>query len=655
MVKLAAAVNRRIATFLFIIIVTLVGLAARIAWIQFVDGPKLTQRVQSQITENWTLQSSRATIYDRQGRELAISLPVKSLYANPKQLNKDAAAVAQLLAPLLQMPAEDIRERLVQDCSFIWLKRMLDADKSTAIATLIKEQGLTGLAFLEENKRYYPNESLAAHVLGFVGVDDVGLDGIEFVLDDIIKGDLVKRKVATDNRGVPIFNSVFNLTAPKQGKSVALTIDSTIQFIVEQSLDQAMAKTKAQSATVIVMNPRTGEILAMASRPTYDPNRFYQYSPAEWKNRAVSVIYEPGSTFKTIVAAAALEEKLVRPEDRFEDAGYVEVSGRRIKNWNDESFGNISFTEIIKYSVNTGFVEIGMRLGAEKLNAYTRAFGFGQHTGIELPGEEQGILFNPRNMRESDLATMSIGHSIAVTPLQLLTAVAAIANDGVLVKPHIIKEVYNPDGSLDYAVPTQPVRQVVSPATAKALTMMMEKVVSEGGGKLAAVPGYRFAGKTGTAEKLQADGSGYAAGHYIASFVGFGPVEDPQLAALVVIDDPQGVYYGGTTAAPVFSEIMTQVLRYLNVEPANNVLPVPVAVNDVNAQADPLPVKPVDSTDKVIVPNVVGKTIREAGELLTQAGLAFIPKGSGIAVKQSIPPNTLVTKGTEIVVDFARR
>ena len=414
-----------------------------------------------------------------------------------------------------------------------------------------------------------------------------------------------------------------------------------------------MARTKAKAATAIVMNPRTGEILAMASRPSYNPNRFYAYGPSEWKNRAVSIIYEPGSTFKAVVAAAALQEGVVTPHERFQDNGFVEVSGRRIKNWDGGSYGNISFTEVIKSSINTGFVQVGMRLGAARLNDYARAFGFGKPTGVELPGEEEGLLFESGKMRESDIATMSIGQSIAVTPLQLLTAISAIANDGVLLKPHIIKEIRNPDGTVASAVQTQAVRQVISLDTAKAMTVMLEKVVADGGGKKAAVKGYRFAGKTGTAEKLKSSG-GYEDGKYIASFAGYGPVDDVQLAALIIIDDPSGIYYGGEVAAPVFKDIMTQVMRYLNITPqsGNEWVP-PIKKPETNPQVVTPP--PAVPSGKVIVPSLQGKTIREAADALGKLGLACNPVGTGVAVKQSIAASTVVSTSTEVTVWFEPR
>lgn len=650
----ATGVQKRITFFLVILMAACVLLTGRMVWVQLVQGEQLTAKAQNQLQDKKALQSPRGTIYDRHGRQLAISSLSKSLYANPKQLSKEAGIIANALAPLIGMKISDLKERLSADASFIWIKRTMEKDEADKVTALIKEQQLKGLEFIEESKRYYPNDMLAAHVLGFVGTDDAGLDGIEMILDKTIKGKLMQQIVETDSHGTPIFKSIFTFAERKEGKSVLLTLDSTIQFIVEQSLDQAMIRTKAKGATAIVMNPKTGEILAMASRPAYNPNKFFAYGAAEWKNRAVSIIYEPGSTFKAVVAAAALQEGTVTPQERFQDSGFVEVSGRRIKNWDGGSYGNISFTEVIKSSINTGFVQVGMRLGAARLNDYARAFGFGKATDIELPGEEEGLLFETASMRESDLATMSIGQSIAVTPLQLLTAVSAIANDGVLLKPHIIKEIRNPDGSVANATQTQPVRQVISLDTARVLTGMMEKVVSEGGGKMAAVKGYRFAGKTGTAEKLKS-GGGYEAGKYIASFVGFGPVDEVQLAALVIIDDPGGSsYYGGEIAAPVFSEIMTKVLRYLNIKPLpgnEGTLPVKGPEQQPPAAAATAIAPP----GKVIVPSLQGKSIREAADVLSKLGLACKPLGTGVAVKQSIAPNTVVNSAAEVTVWFEPR
>ena len=647
-------IERHIAIFLSVFLMVILILAGRIGWIQLVDGKRMADKVETQLRESATLHLPRGTIYDRNGRELAVSGMTKSLYANPSEI-KDADQVAGALATALGMTPEDIKRKLTAGGQFIWIKRTLESDVSQKVQAVIKEYDFKGLGFLEESKRYYPNDTLAAQVLGFVGTDDVGLDGLEFSLDKIIKGKLFEQLIDTDSHGIPIYKSIFTFSTKSQRKNVYLTLDSDIQFIVEQCLDKAMIDTGSQGATVIVMNPHTGEILAMANRPTYNPNQFYKYSDNEWKNRAIAYNYEPGSTFKSIVAAAALQEGKVSPQEMFVDKGYIEVSGRRIQNWSGDAYGDVSFTQIIKESINTGFVQIGMRVGAYRLTEYARAFGFGKTTGIDLPGEEAGLMFDPKDMTDSDTATMSIGQSIAVTPLQLITAVGAIANEGVLLKPHIIKEIRNADGSLDREVSTQSVQQAISPDTARVLTGMMEKVVSEGGGKKAEVKGYHFAGKTGTAEKLKDDGSGYSAGRYVASFVGFGPVEDPQVVILVVLDDPHGVYYGGQIAAPVAGDILGQIMRYLKIHPqiASEALSPAVRQQPALLTIQQPPVKAPPG--KVVVPNVLGMNMREAGQNLNKLGLPMVPAGTGIAVRQSIAGNTIVEPNTEVSVYFEGR
>ncbi len=645
-------VYKRIAMVLIFIIGSLSLLALRIGWIQFVDGKRMAEKMQAQLKDTRVLYSPRGIIYDRNNHKLAISAMRKSLFADPGEIPEaKREETARVLAPILSMRVPDLLDRLKTDSRFVWIRRTLEPEVSDQIVAAISSQRLTGLHFLEESKRYYPNGELAAHVLGFVGTDDIGLEGIELTYDRMIRGETVKRLIDTDSQGQPIFQSVFSNKPVGNVTNLHLTLDASIQFIVEKTLDQVMRDRKAKGATAIIMNPRTGEILAMASRPGYDPNQFGRYSPETWKNRAVAHVYEPGSTFKAIVAAAALQENLVTPDELFNDTGTISIGGITIKNWDGEGRGLIPFRDVIKDSINTGFVTISERLGTAKMMEYTRQFGFGRSTDLPLPGEEVGLLFDAQSMRLSDLASVSIGQSIAVTPIQLLAAISAIANDGVLLRPYIVRELRSDDGTtLSYAT-TEPVRQVISPQAAKALTLMMEKVVSEGGGKPAAVKGYRFAGKTGTAEKLKTDGAGYDHGHYIASFAGFGPVEDPSIAALIVIDDPADVYYGGQVAGPVFRDIMTQVMTYLTLKKhAQEPTPGPASVTrHVSPDMD----SPAVRQGKVTVPDVSGKTVREAGRLLTEAGLAFVPSGSGLAVRQDPLPKASVDAGTEVKVTFS--
>lgn len=648
-VRTKVNVQRRIALFVGLLLCGIAGLCGRIAWVQLVQGEELAAREEHQVGESRILQSPRGTIYDSKGRELAVSMMTKSLYVDPSQV-RDAKRLAADLSPILELKAEEIEERIAIGGGFVWLKRRMEPEAVEKVRALIREQELNCLNFQEESKRYYPNDQLAAQVLGFVGTDDIGLEGIELVVDGTIKGQMEKRFVLTDKNSWPIFQSTYSDKGFERCKNVYLTLDNTVQFVVEQALDRAMVETKPKAITAIVMDPKTGDVLAMANRPTYNPNRFYEYSYDEWRNRAVSFVYEPGSTFKAVVAAAALQEGLVTPQKVFVDPGYVMVSGRKIQNWNHESFGTVTFTDIIKNSINTGFVQIGMEVGAQRLDKYVRLFGFGEATGIELPGEESGILFNPKEMRDSDLATMSIGQSIAVTPIQLAAAMSAIANNGALLKPHIIRSVAGPDGATLSERQVETVRRAIDESTAATLTSMLEQVVASGGGQKASVKGYRIAGKTGTAEKISHSGGGYLEGHYIASFCGFAPVEDPRITVLIMIDDPDGVYYGGQIAAPIAGEIFERVLRYLNVKPHANYLEIKPPVEP--PKPAPKAAAAAAPQGKALVPDLTGKSLRQALEDLSALGLRMKPSGSGVAVRQSISPNTIVDPGTEVEVHF---
>ena len=629
-------------------------LIVRYAWVQLVQGDRMASLLRAQAGEERVLQSPRGAIIDRNGRELAVSTMTQSLFVDPNSV-ADANDLAAKLSPLINVSEDEILEDVAQGGGFVWIKRRMEPEEARAVQRLIRDEGWNCLGFRDEAKRYYPNNMLAANVLGFVGADDNGLDGIEQEFDAQIKGARTESMVLTDMRNRPIFDSIFSRKRYEgdRCKTIELTLDSTMQFIVEQALDRAMTANSPKAITAVVMNPKTGEVLAMASRPSYNPNHFADYNAEIWKNRAVSFIYEPGSTFKSVVAAGALQEKVVTPNQVFVDPGYVMVSGRRIQNWNGASFGTVTFTDVVKQSLNTGFAQVGLRLGADKLTQYAKTFGFGTPTGVELPAEEAGLLFNPKDMRDSDVATMAIGQSIAVTPLQLVTAMSAIANDGVLLKPHIVRSVRNADGSTFEESKKDEVRRCIESATDKTLVGLLEQVVASGGGKKAAVKGYRIAGKTGTAQKIREDGAGYMDGRYIASFCGFAPVEDPQITVLVMIDDPSGIFYGGQIAAPVAGEIFSQLFRYLHIEPSSD----PFAGMDKDVHRTP--VSPGTQTaqrdvpqGKVLIPDVRGKTIREAAQELSALGVTMTSEGSGVADSQSIAANTLVDPGTEITVYF---
>ena len=560
--------------FLFIGLIILIALImARYAWIQIFRGDEMLSKLEAQVQDSAVLHVPRGTIYDADMKELAISTMVDSLYIDPNHV-ENPTQLASDLAPLIGISEQNILDDIAQGGGFVWVKRQLEPDASKAVRKLMKEKPeyVACIGFIQESKRYYPNDMLAANVIGFVGTDDKGLDGIEQQFDGMIKGEEQTASIFTDALARPILDSVFMKNSPVDAncKNVQLTINAQYQFIVEKALDKAMIDHGAESVTAIVMNPQNGDILAMASRPSYDPNNFHKYDPNVWKNRAVSDIYEPGSTFKSIVAAAGFQEKIVSPTDIFVDPGRIEVSGRTIQNWSGDSFGTVTFLDVVKNSINTGFVRLGLELGGERLMNYARKFGFGEPTGIELPGEESGILFNPKDMVASDVATSSMGQSIAVTPLQMVTAMSAIANDGVLLKPHIVKAIYNADGSVYQKMEREEVRRCIDSDVYKTLKSVLEQVVSTGGGSKASIEGYHIAGKTGTAQKIDMVHGGYMPGRYIASFCGFGPVEDPQFTVLVIINDPAGgQYYGGQIAAPIAHDIFVQLFRYANIKPIN--------------------------------------------------------------------------------------
>ena len=662
MKNIRSTLQGRIGYVALVMIGVLVILVFRYAYLQIVQGDALAQRMRDQSGYEFRIQSLRGAILDRGGKELAVSSMTKSLFVDPNHVydTHTPEEIASDIAPLIGLTEQDILDDIARGGGFVWVKRRLEHTEYEAVRAVIREKGYSDcLGFQNEAKRYYPNDALAANVIGFVGTDDEGLDGVEQALDPLLKGEVREERLTVDGQRRPILDSIFagrRVYGSDYCKTVSLTIDSTIQFMVEQELDRAMAENNPDSITAIVMDPKTGEILAMASRPSYNPNRFWEYPQENWKNRAVSFIYEPGSTFKAVIAGAALQESIVTPNQVFFDPGYVMVSGRRIQNWSNESYGAVTFTDIVKKSLNTGFAQVGLSLGAEKMMHYTRVFGFGERTGIDLPGEEEGILFNADDMRDSDIATTAIGQSIAVTPLQLVTAMAAIANGGTLMHPYIVREIRNPDGSIYEERAPREIRRVLEPTVDRTLIGLLEQVVASGGGKKAGVKGYRIAGKTGTAQKIRRETAGYLEGRYIASFCGFAPVEDPIFTVLVMIDDPRGGdFYGGQIAAPVASRIFTQLLRYAHVEPSSNTFAETAGETEKGRSDDEekrMEAAATPPEGKAVVPDFTGLSLREAARLAELRGLTFESEGTGAAVSQSLSVNDIVDQGERVKVYF---
>lgn len=652
----------RLCKFIFLGVLIVVG---RLVWIQLVHGSDMAELSISQTMGINIVSSPRGAIVDRDGEELAVSIMSKSLYADPVAMEdhpeSDAAKsgrnvkrmAADLLAAPLGISAESLySDFTIEGARFVWIKRTLSPEMAEKVQLIIKENNLPGLHFLEESKRYYTKGTMAAQVLGFVGTDDVGLSGIELAMDSIIKARSKEMQETTDAVGNPIGESSMEDMRPQNMPTVYLTIDSKIQFVLEDALDRAMKETKSRAAAAILMDPHTGAVLGMASRPTFDPNDFGEYPVSTWTNRAISIIYEPGSVFKPIVGCMGLSENIITPQTVFEDKGSIKIADRVIRNWDGEGRGQVPFEDIIKYSINTGMVQLGMQLGANQMIDYSKKFGFGQPTGIELPGEESGILYRPEDMYEPDIATMAIGQGIAVTPLQMLRAICAIANGGELLEPYIIDKIVMPDGRVLRQGQKKVVRRVITEDVAGQMRMMMEKVVSEGGGKPAHIAGYQIAGKTGTAEKLAEQG-GYAPGEYIASFVGFVPAANPQYAMLVMLDTPQGAFYGSQVSAPVFKDTLQQILVAKGIQPSTHE-GLPSFEEDAKdrAKAVKVPVMEFLPDNKVKIPDFTGLDMRQTAELVQRGHLVLVPYGSGRAKKQSLSPGTVAAEGTKLEIWF---
>ena len=637
-------------------------LTVRLVCLQTVQSADLTERVDAQSEADRKIQSPRGMILDRDGKVLAISEVAKSLYADPTMMQSDTdgkgktpAEAAELLAPYLRIKQDEIEERLSRDTSFVWLDRTMDDDKYQALKSVIADKHIKGLRFVDENRRYYPNGTLAAQLIGFVGDNDHGLDGIEMVLDDDIRGDTQKLRLTTDSNNVPIFDSALEKVLPDKEKSVRLTIDSTIQYIAEKGLDDIMKNNKPEGAAIIIMNPKTGEILAMASRPNFDPNDYGKANKEAYKNRAVVNLYEPGSTFKSLMASAALDAGTWTESKTYKDVGYVQVDDRVISNWDDSGMGTVTLKEILKFSINTGMVAIGLNTGGKILTSYAEKYGFGKQTGIELPGEGEGILFNPDEMSNINTATMAIGQGIAVTPLQMVQAFGAVANHGTMMKPFVIKEIDNPDGSVFKKTEPQEVGQPISAEVSRIISTIMADEINSGGGLNAKIDGYNFCGKTGTAQRLNSEGTGYAEGQYIGSFVGFGPLEDPEYVVLIVVDNPSGVYYGAQVAAPIFKMMMTDIVRIKGIRPASAAAANATVLKSLPAAVSKAPLPPVDATgDTVLLPSFIGYDSREVNEWLNAAGLGFIPNGTGLATYQVPAAGTYVDAGSNVTVSFSR-
>jgi cell division protein FtsI (penicillin-binding protein 3) len=616
------------------------GIEARLVYLQVVEHSEFVSRAARQQLQTRDVPAKRGDIVDRRGRVLATSADADSIYAVPSAIVNASEVVQQLCGALgdcKDKERQSLTERLSQQRPFAYVRRQISPDQARRVADL----KLDGIDFIKESRRYYPNKELAAHVLGYVGLDNSGLAGIESTYDGQIRGKKGTVLIQTDARRHAF--SRFE-RPPTAGATVELTIDEYLQHVAERELAAGVAANRAAGATAIIMDPRTGEILAMANAPTFNPNAYREFDDAERRNRAVQDVYEPGSTFKVVTASAALEEKVMAPDALVDTSpGILHITGRAkpITEASHHNYGVLSLTDVIVRSSNVGAIKIGFRVGTERLGRYVGLYGFGHAVSPDFPGESSGIVWAPEKWTESALASVSMGYQISVTALQMVTAVSAVANGGEVVQPRILRAVYRDNRR--YAVAPKVVRRVISPDTAATLTSIMEGVVANphGTATRAQIPGYTIAGKTGTAAKLV--NGRYSTVDYNASFVGFIPSRNPVVAIIVVTDSPH-VYpnTGGFVSAPVWRRIAEAALQYLGVPPViNPPAPVLVARDDepknaaaTELEADDPVVNLVADGGPATVPDVRGLSAREAVRTLVKVGLVAQASGDGFVVSQ---------------------
>ncbi|UFS71638.1 transpeptidase family protein [Geomonas sp. RF6] len=625
----------------------------RLFYLQVLQKDRLVKLAERQHQRIVSLTPGRGGIYDVNSAPLAVSIEMDSCYAETRNMEHIPTAAAKL-APLIGMTAPELEAKLKGARNFVWLARRITPD----LAAHIKALGLEGIGFVKESKRFYPNSEVAAHVVGFTGMDPGGLEGIEKKYDSTILGNTGYLVTERDALGRDVDLKGGESKQGSKGSSVYLTLDKNIQYIAEKELAQAVEKNRAKGGIAIVMEPDTGKVLAMANYPTFNPNTYFKYPPGALRNRAISDTFEPGSTFKMFLVAAALEHRVISAGERFNcENGSYQYAGRTIHD--THPYGALSVPEILKYSSNIGAAKIGSRLGAERLYNALIGFGFGDRSDVDLPGEAGGYLRQKDKWYPINLATISFGQGVSATALQIASAVSAIANGGQLMKPYLVDRILDDSGNVVKQCAPQVKRRVVSAQTAKTVAHMLEGVVIEGGtGTNAAVEGYRVAGKTGTAQKVDPVTRGYSATKRTASFVGFVPLEQPRLTILVVVDEPGTSPYGGVVAAPAFSAIAQQALCYLKV-PVDKGAP----TKKKPETAPSVPAPPVQTEQMVeggtvdggeagVMPNFRGMSMRQVLRIMEKSGLNVKLEGSGRAVEQNPAPGSHITPHDPVWVRF---
>lgn len=674
------ATSRRIWLFEAALVVWIAAVLVRLVCLQVVDYSWLAHKAERQQSRTIEVQGPRGILYDRNLHPLAMSLEVDSVFAVPSQL-EDAGRAARQLSRIVHLDARDLAGRFATARNFCWVARKVTAEEARRIRAL----HLQGIYFEKESKRFYPKGELAAQVLGYVGMDGQGLGGLELEFGQELMGQTGRMLVEVDARG-RAYNQFER--PPEAGENLVLTLDQNVEYIAQQELDKEVALSHARRGTVIVENPANGQILAIATSPTFNPNEYRTTSPKDMTDAAISDVYEPGSVFKLVTISAALDQRLAQPNELINcQMGSILVGGRVIHD--HARYGLLTVSEVLQHSSDVGAIKLGLRLGDQKLYDYIRDFGFGQPTGIELPGESRGMVRPPPRWTKMSIGAISMGQEIAVTPIQVIGMVATFADEGIYHPPHIILDRFRGDTPPKAESALQPEgRHVVSAETANEMKTMMEKVILDGTGREAQLDGYTAGGKTGTAQKVDPGARVYSKNHYVASFAGFAPLRDPAVAILVVIDSPEGLHEGGEVAAPVFRAIAQRVLPYLGVphdvpiapallrahasppaaeladaseevaelppasaEPAS---PSPEADNNEDGAAASSGTVVLDYEGGIMVPDFRGRSLRSVAQTCEDLGLEPVLQGEGAAQEQKPAAGTRVVPGAKVTVWFGQ-
>lgn len=635
MVLTGPVIRRRIALLMAIFFALFVALCIRLFSLQILQAEELQLRAQSQWTSESIIEPNRGKIYDRNGNILAQSATAYTLSASPRQI-VDADAAAEVLSPIIDMEESEIAKKLSDTSKGgVNVRRQLDREVAQQIKALIAQDALSdesilsGLYLEEESKRYYPMGSLACQLIGLTTIDGVGQAGLEQALDSYLSGKKGRILEEIDGKGRELDYSAGEYIAAVEGGNVTLTIDASIQSFAEKAAREALSVNNAKAVRIICMDPTTGEILAMVNQPDYDlndpPRNNVETLTELMRNRCVTDVYEPGSTFKILTAAAALDSSLVTPGEGFYCSGSITVEGGKISCWG-KPHGAETFAQALENSCNPVFVEMGLRLGTEKLYDYLRRFGIGSETGVDIPGEASGIVISESIVKKVDIVRIAFGQSVAVTPIQLITAVSSVINGGELLKPYVVKEITDGNGETVYLGSRHVVSNPISKQTSDTMRSLLEGVVENGGGKNAQVAGYRIGGKTGTAQ-VYVDGV-VSSDTHIGSFIGFAPVDDPKIVVLVIVEEADvAVDYGSVTAAPYAQDILEQTLMYMGIAPETE-----------------------ESVADAVVPNVVGLTVSEAARIVSAAGLDCVFDGEGGVVTAQLPSSGAIMSEGSIMM-----